>query len=61
MVFEIIQNDLETSANNYNVILIFLSTKWIEKYIIFLNVCKQVKEMLGSHALPLQIPIGNEA
>ena len=27
----------------------------------FLNVCKQVKEMLGSHALPLQIPIGNEA
>ncbi len=27
----------------------------------FLKVCEQVKEMLGSHALPLQIPIGNEA
>jgi elongation factor G len=26
----------------------------------FLNVCKQVKEMLGSHALPLQINIGAE-
>ena len=26
----------------------------------FLNVCKQVKDMLGSHALPLQIPIGAE-
>jgi elongation factor G len=26
----------------------------------FINVCKQVKEMLGSHALPLQINIGSE-
>jgi len=26
----------------------------------FLNVCKQVKEMLGSHALPLQLNIGAE-
>jgi elongation factor G len=26
----------------------------------FLNVCAQVKEMLGSHALPLQINIGDE-
>jgi elongation factor G len=26
----------------------------------FINVCKQVKEMLGSHALPLQINIGAE-
>jgi elongation factor G len=26
----------------------------------FLNVCQQVKDMLGSHALPLQIPIGSE-
>ena len=26
----------------------------------FLNVCRQVKDMLGSHALPLQIPIGAE-
>jgi elongation factor G len=26
----------------------------------FLNVCRQVKEMLGSHALPLQINIGEE-
>mgnify|MGYP005663055769 FL=1 len=27
----------------------------------FLNVCKQVKEMLGSHALPLQVNIGDES
>ncbi len=26
----------------------------------FLNVCRQVKEMLGSHAVPLQLPIGEE-
>jgi elongation factor G len=26
----------------------------------FINVCKQVKEMLGSHALPLQLNIGAE-
>ena len=26
----------------------------------FLNVCRQVKEMLGSTAVPLQLPIGNE-
>ncbi|MFL2570018.1 MAG: elongation factor G, partial [Flavobacteriales bacterium] len=26
----------------------------------FLNVCQQVKDRLGSHALPLQIPIGSE-
>ena len=26
----------------------------------FLAVCNDVKEMLGSHALPLQIPIGSE-
>jgi elongation factor G len=26
----------------------------------FLNVCKQVKEMLGSYAVPLQLPIGAE-
>ena len=27
---------------------------------IFLNVCKQVKEMLGTKAVPLQLPIGSE-
>ena len=27
----------------------------------FLAVCRQVKEMLGSHALPLQVNIGNES
>src|SRR5690606_5819482 len=26
----------------------------------FLNVCKQVKERLGSYAVPLQLPIGTE-
>ena len=37
-----------------------LLIRWIDKEPNFLNVCSQVKEMLGSHALPLQIPIGAE-
>jgi len=48
-------------ANNYNVPRIGFVNKMDRQGSNFLSVCKQVKEMLGSHALPLQIPIGNEA
>ncbi len=47
-------------ANNYNVPRIGFVNKMDRQGADFLNVCKQVKEMLGSHALPLQIPIGAE-
>jgi elongation factor G len=47
-------------ANNYNVPRIGFVNKMDRQGADFLSVCKQVKEMLGSHALPLQIPIGNE-
>lgn len=48
-------------ADNYNVPRIGFVNKMDRQGADFLNVCRQVKEMLGSHALPLQIPIGNEA
>ncbi|MEE2930987.1 MAG: elongation factor G [Bacteroidota bacterium] len=47
-------------ANNYNVPRIGFVNKMDRQGANFLNVCNQVKEMLGSHALPLQIPIGAE-
>jgi elongation factor G len=47
-------------ANNYNVPRIGFVNKMDRQGADFLNVCKQVREMLGSHALPLQIPIGSE-
>lgn len=47
-------------ANNYNVPRIGFVNKMDRSGADFLNVVKQVKEMLGSHALPLQIPIGAE-
>ena len=47
-------------ANNYNVPRIGFVNKMDRQGADFLNVCKQVKEMLGSLALPLQIPIGSE-
>ena len=47
-------------ANNYNVPRIGFVNKMDRQGANFLNVCQQVKEMLGSHALPLQIPIGAE-
>jgi elongation factor G len=47
-------------ANNYNVPRIGFVNKMDRQGADFLNVCKQVKDMLGSHALPLQIPIGAE-
>jgi elongation factor G len=48
-------------ANNYNVPRIGFVNKMDRQGADFLNVAKQVKSMLGSHALPLQIPIGNES
>ena len=48
-------------ANNYNVPRIGFVNKMDRQGANFLQVCKDVKEMLGSHALPLQIPIGAEA
>ncbi len=47
-------------ADNYNVPRIGFVNKMERQGADFLNVCRQVKEMLGSHALPLQIPIGAE-
>ena len=48
-------------ADNYNVPRIGFVNKMDRQGSDFLNVSKQVKEMLGSHALPLQLPIGSEA
>lgn len=48
-------------ANNYNVPRLGFVNKMDRQGADFLNVSKQVKEMLGSHALPLQIPIGSES
>ncbi|MCX6196340.1 MAG: GTP-binding protein, partial [Flavobacteriia bacterium] len=47
-------------ANNYNVPRIGFVNKMDRQGADFLKVCKQVKTMLGSHALPLQINIGSE-
>lgn len=47
-------------ANNYKVARIGFVNKMDRSGADFLNVCKQVKEMLGSYAVPLQLPIGAE-
>ncbi|MCY7349514.1 MAG: elongation factor G [Cytophagaceae bacterium] len=47
-------------ANNYQVARIGFVNKMDRAGADFLNVCKQVKEMLGSNAVPLQLPIGEE-
>jgi elongation factor G len=47
-------------ANNYNVPRIGFVNKMDRSGADFLNVVKQVKEMLGSTAIPLQLPIGAE-
>lgn len=47
-------------ANNYNVARLGFVNKMDRTGADFLNVCKQVKEMLGSTAVPLQLPIGSE-
>jgi elongation factor G len=47
-------------ANNYNVARIGFVNKMDRAGADFLNVVKQVREMLGSNAVPLQLPIGAE-
>jgi elongation factor G len=47
-------------ADNYKVARIGFVNKMDRSGADFLNVCKQVKEMLGSYAVPLQLPIGAE-
>ena len=47
-------------ANNYNVARLGFVNKMDRSGADFLNVVKQVKTMLGSNAIPLQLPIGAE-
>ena len=47
-------------ANNYNVTRLCFVNKMDRAGADFLNVVKQVREMLGGNALPLQLPIGAE-
>jgi elongation factor G len=47
-------------ANNYNVARLGFVNKMDRSGADFLMVVKQVREMLGSHAVPLQLPIGAE-
>ncbi len=47
-------------ANNYNVARIGFVNKMDRSGADFLNVVKQVRTMLGSNAVPLQLPIGAE-
>jgi elongation factor G len=47
-------------ADNYKVARIGFVNKMDRAGADFLNVCKQVKERLGSKAVPLQLPIGAE-
>src|SRR3972149_2179788 len=47
-------------ANNYNVTRICFVNKMDRAGADFLNVVKQVKEMLGGNPVPLQVPLGAE-
>ncbi len=47
-------------ADNYKVARIGFVNKMDRQGADFLNVCKQVQEMLGTKAVPLQLPIGAE-
>jgi len=47
-------------ANNYNVTRLGFVNKMDRQGADFLNVVKQVKEVLGGNPLPLQLPIGAE-
>ena len=47
-------------ADNYKVARIGFVNKMDRAGADFLNVCKQVKEMLGTKSVPLQLPIGAE-
>ncbi|MBC7000501.1 elongation factor G [Cytophaga sp. FL35] len=48
-------------ADNYKVPRIGFVNKMDRQGANFLNVCNQVKEMLGSNAVPIVLPIGDEA
>ena len=48
-------------ADNYKVARMGFVNKMDRQGADFLNVCKQVKEMLGSNAVPIVLPIGDEA
>lgn len=48
-------------ADNYKVPRMGFVNKMDRQGADFLNVCKQVKEMLGSNAVPIVLPIGEEA
>ncbi|MGS2738595.1 elongation factor G [Sinomicrobium sp. M5D2P17] len=48
-------------ADNYKVPRMGFVNKMDRQGSNFLNVCKQVKEMLGSNAVPIVLPIGEEA
>ena len=47
-------------ANNYNVTRICFVNKMDRAGADFMNVVKQIREMLGGNAVPLQLPIGAE-
>jgi len=47
-------------ADNYGVARLGFVNKMDRQGADFLNVCKEVKEMLGTKAVPLQLPIGAE-
>src|SRR5690606_15243989 len=48
-------------ADNYKVPRMGFVNKMDRQGANFLNVCNQVKEMLGSNAVPIVLPIGDEA
>ena len=48
-------------ADNYKVPRMGFVNKMDRQGANFLNVCRQVKEMLGSNAVPIVLPIGDEA
>jgi len=48
-------------ADNYKVPRIGFVNKMDRQGANFLNVCKQVREMLGSNSVPIVLPIGDEA
>lgn len=48
-------------ADNYKVPRMGFVNKMDRQGADFLNVCKQVREMLGSNAVPIVLPIGDEA
>ena len=60
MVFEPQSETNWRLADNYNVSRIGFVNKMDRDGANFLKVCSQVKEMLGTKSVPLQLPIGAE-